>query len=122
MWEGDNSEVEAISDEKKDLKRTKLSIKSLMDSEASKESLTFKEELESEGEVDTVEDENKRLVDPSFFDGAEEEIDIVEDVVETLEDGSYPEEFEAENQIEPKNEDIMKLIHTIDNQDNEILR
>ena len=56
------------------------------------------------------------------FDDTEKEIEGVEDEVEELEDDSYPEQFDAETQIKTKTQEIMQLMETINDNNNEIVR
>ena len=116
MWEGYNS------DESNDLKRSKLSIKTLMNNEELDESMNLKEELDSEEETDIFEDDTPTLDEASLLDGIDEEIDMVEGEVEELEDNRIPEEIEAQIPLQAKAEEMMELMQEINNDDNEIVR
>ena len=116
MWEGYNS------DESNDLKRSKLSIKTLMNNEELDESMGLKEELESEEESGIFEDDTQTLDEATFLDGVDEEIDMVEGEVEELEDNRIPEEIEAQNPLQAKSEEMMELMQEINNDENEIVR
>ena len=116
MWEGYNS------DESNDLKRSKLSIKTLMDNEELDESMNLKEELESEEETGISEDDTQTLDEGTFIDSVDEEIDMVEGEVEELEDNQIPEKIEAQNPLPAKTEEMMELMQEISDDDNEIVR
>ena len=116
MWTGYNS------DESNGLKRSKLSIKTLMNNEELDESMKLKEELESEEETGISEDDTQSLDEAAFIDGVDEEIDMVEVEVEELEDNRIPEEIEAQNPTQAKTEEMMELMQEISNDDNEIVR
>ena len=116
MWEGYNSE------ESNDLKRSKLSIKTLMDNEELDESMNLKEELESEEETGISEDDTQTLDEATFLDGVDEEIDMVEGEVEELEDNRIPEEIEAQYPVQAESEEVMELMQEINNDENEIVR
>jgi len=116
MWEGYNS------DDTNDLKRSKLSIKTLMNNEGRDESMTLEEELELEEDTGIFEDENQALDEATFLDGVDEEIDTVEGEVAELEDSRNPEEFEAQTPMQAKNKEIMQLMQKVNNDDNEIVR
>ena len=116
MWEGYNS------DESNDLKRSKLSIKTLMNNEELDESMNLKKKLDSEEETDIFEDDTPTLDEASLLDGIDEEIDMVEGEVEELEDNRIPEEIEAQIPLQAKAEEMMELMQEINNDDNEIVR
>ena len=116
MWEGYNS------DDTNDLKRSKLSIKTLMNNEGRDESMTLEEELELEEDTGIFDDENEALDEATFLDGVDEEIDTVEGEVAELEDSRNPEEFEAQTPMQAKNKEIMQLMQKVNNDDNEIVR
>ena len=116
MWEGYNS------DESNDLKRSKLSIKTLMDNEELDESMNLKEELESEEETGISEDDTQTLDEGTFIDSVDEEIDMVEGEVEELEDNQIPEKIEVQNPLPAKTEEMMELMQEISDDDNEIVR
>ena len=116
MWEDNKSE------DTETLKRSKLSIKTLMDNEESNDFYTIAEKLEPEDEVEIIEEDTKPFDETRYFDDTEKEIETVEDEVEEIEDDSYPEEFDAEKQIKTKTQEIMQLMETINDNNNEIVR
>ena len=116
MWEGYNS------DESNDLKRSKLSIKTLMNNEELDESMNLKEELESEEETGISEDDTQTLDEGTFIDSVDEEIDMVEGEVEELKDNKIPEKIEVQNPLPAKTEEMMELMQEISDDDNEIVR
>merc|ERR1712223_897902 len=115
MWEDNKSEDKAT------FKRSKLSIKTLMDNEESNDFYIISEKMEPEGEAEIIQENTEALDETRFFDDSEEEIETVEDEVEEIEDDNYPEEFDAEKQIKTKTQEIMQLMETINDNNNEIV-
>ena len=116
MWEDNKSE------DTETLKRSKLSIKTLMDNEESNDFYTISEKMEPEEEAKTIQEDTKPLDETKYFDDTEKEIETVEDEVEEIEDDGHPEEFDAEKQIKTKTQEIMQLMETINDNNNEIVR
>ena len=116
MWEGYNL------DESNDLKRSKLSIKTLMDNEELDESMNLKEELESEEKTGISGYDTQTLDEGTFIDSVDEEIDMIEGEVEELEDNRIPEKIETQNPLQAETEEMMELMQEISDDDNEIVR
>ena len=93
-----------------------------MDNEKSNDFYSISEKMEPEGKAEIIQEDTEALDETRFFDDSEEEIETVEDEVEEIEDDSYPEEFDAEKQIKTKTQEIMQLMETINDNNNEIVR